>query len=108
MNAQTSTITGCGSSTCQCAGGSGDKAAAVPNINGISLHEQGQHFDASTLREMAYAELLRQTAVKAGLLPRLTGLVAPELGEAERGGGAGRDPWLQARHLICISLITAH
>ena len=82
MNAQTSTITGCGSSTCQCAGGSGDKAAPVPSINGISLHEQGQHFDASTLREIAYAELLRQTAVKAGLLPRHTGLVAPELGVA--------------------------
>lgn len=79
MNAQTSTITGCGSSTCQCAG-----AAPIPSINGISLHEQGQHFDASTLREMAYGELLRQTAVKAGLLPRHTGLVAPELGEGER------------------------
>jgi len=84
MNAQTSTITGCGSSTCQCTGGSGDKPAPVPSINGISLHEQGQHFDASALREMAYAELLRQTAVKAGLLPRHTGLIAPELGEAER------------------------
>jgi peptidyl-prolyl cis-trans isomerase C len=84
MNAPTSTVTGCGSSTCQCAGAASEPAAPVASINGMALHEAGQRPDTATLREMAYAELLRQQAVKAGLLPRHTGLTAPQPGEAER------------------------
>lgn len=84
MTVQTSTVTGCGSSTCQCAGTT--QQAAVPDayINGIALHAPGQRPDADALRELAYSELLRQHAVMKGLLPRHKTLSAPELGEAER------------------------
>ena len=85
MNAQTSTVTGCGSSACGCA----ETPAAAPPapdalINGVALHTPGQRPDIDTLREQAYAELLRQQAVMKGLLPPHAGLVAPELGDAER------------------------
>lgn len=53
-------------------------------VNGIALHAPGQRPDTATLRESAYSELLRQQAVLQGLLPRHTGLTAPELNEAER------------------------
>jgi len=53
-------------------------------VNGIALHAPGQRPDTATLRESAYSELLRQQAVRAGLLPRHTGLSAPELSDAER------------------------
>ncbi len=84
MNAQTSTVTGCGSSACQCASTSVQEVAPPVLINGIALHEDGQRPDVTVLRELAYTELLRQQAVMKGLLPRHTGLIAPELGEAER------------------------
>ena len=87
MNAPMSTITGCGSGSCQCAAaatGSQLAPAAVASINGIALHAAGQTPDAAALRELAYAELLRQQAVKAGLLPRYKGLSAPELSPSER------------------------
>lgn len=96
MNAQTSTVTGCGSGACQCASTASEAVAtsttavtatAAPTmayVNGIALHAPGQRPDTATLRESAYSELLRQQAVLAGLLPRHTGLTAPELGEAER------------------------
>jgi peptidyl-prolyl cis-trans isomerase C len=97
MNAPTSTPAkadgGCGSGACQCASPAGDsapataRAAAAPTmayVNGIALHAPGQRPDTATLRESAYAELLRQQAVRAGLLPRHTGLSAPELSDAER------------------------
>jgi peptidyl-prolyl cis-trans isomerase C len=56
-------------------------------INGIALHAPGQQPDPDLLRELAYSELLRQQAVRLGLLPRHRGpdaLSAPELNEAER------------------------
>lgn len=87
MNAPTSTITGCGSGSCQCAAaatGSQLAPAAVATVNGIALHAVGQAPEAAALRELAYAELLRQQAVKAGLLPRHKGLNAPELSQSER------------------------
>lgn len=56
----------------------------IASINGITLHPPGQRPDEETLRELAYTELLRQQAVKAGLLPRKNVLEAPELDEAER------------------------
>lgn len=87
MNAPMSTITGCGSGSCQCAAtptNSTETATPVASINGISLHPQGQRPDAGALRELAYAELLRQQAVKAGLLTRHSGLSAPELCEEQR------------------------
>lgn len=72
---------GCGSAHCACSG----QLQSVPaSINGIALHEQGESVDTEILRERAWTELLRQRAVSLGLLPRATGLLAPELNEAER------------------------
>jgi peptidyl-prolyl cis-trans isomerase C len=59
----------------------------VAYINGIALHAPGQRPDTALLRELAYTELLRQQAVRLGLLPRHLGpdaLNAPELSETER------------------------
>ncbi|MBS3998502.1 MAG: peptidylprolyl isomerase [Hydrogenophaga sp.] len=72
---------GCGSGNCACAGAAQPEVAS---INGIALHEAGEPLDADTLLERAHTELLRQQAVKAGLLPRHTGLVAPEPDDAQR------------------------
>lgn len=90
MSMSTSTVTGCGSSACQCASSAnpaGEAAApvfATAAINGIALHPPGQRPDTTELRERAYGELLRQQAVRDGLLPRHTGLTAPEPDEAMR------------------------
>ena len=84
MNDPTSTVTGCGSSSCQCSNTSGQTLAPTAYINGIALHAAGQHPNEDELRERAYTELLRQQAVMKGLLPRHKELTAPELGEAER------------------------
>lgn len=72
---------GCGSGHCACAG---QVQPPVASINGIALHEAGETLPDEVLRERAFTELLRQQAVKAGLLPRHTGLVAPELDDAQR------------------------
>jgi peptidyl-prolyl cis-trans isomerase C len=84
MNASTSSSGGCGSGSCQCATAAAQSAAPVASINGISLHAPGEQPDVQTLQELAYTELLRQQAVKAGLLPRSKGLSAPVLNDAER------------------------
>lgn len=42
--------------------------AAVARINGIALHKAGEALTADELRQRAYAELLRQTAIQKGLL----------------------------------------
>ncbi len=85
----TTTSTGCGSSACACAAAAASTSTPIlstpiPSINGIALYAQGEVPAAQDVTEMAYAELLRQHAVKAGLLPRYTGLTAPQLGESER------------------------
>jgi len=90
MNTSSPSPQGCGGTgTCRCGGQSSNAATFVPatriaSINGIALHAPGQQPDAETLREMAYAELLRQHGVKAGLLPFKAVLQAPEMGEADR------------------------
>jgi|GEM_PF-78899 len=112
MSTSSSAQVGCDSGTCQCASGllgsdtkftepsarpAGTVQSAavklgsdpknpspVPSINGIALFEQGQNPPAEAVQELAYAELLRQEAVKAGLLPRHKGLTAPDLNDAER------------------------
>jgi peptidyl-prolyl cis-trans isomerase C len=81
MNAAATTGGGCGGGNCQCAG---QAQAAVPAINGISLHAPGERLDLDTLSERAWGELLRQEAVRKGLLPRLPALLAPVLTEAEQ------------------------
>ncbi len=75
---------GCGSGSCQCGGGA-PAAVARPRINGIALLAEAEPLpDAASLRERAYAELLRQQAVAAGLLAADLGAVAPALDEAQR------------------------
>lgn len=77
----TASSTGCGSSTCACAGLAQPQLAS---INGIALHEPGEELDAQSLRERAFTELLRQEAVKAGRLPRFAGLTYREPDDAQR------------------------
>lgn len=82
--------TGCGTS-CGCGSSA---AAALPaaaamesvpaSVNGIALHVLGEQLGAEALRERAYAELLRQQAVRLGCLPEQAVTLAPELGPAER------------------------
>lgn len=75
-------LTGCGGGACTCGGaqaGSAEPLGPVATINGIALHQPGQGLDDAELRELAWAELLRQEAVRQGLLPRHAGLEAPAL-----------------------------
>ena len=84
----------CGSSSCQCdppeSKGVNAAVQAVLKpacINGIALHAADQQPITGLLRELAYTELLRQQAVRLGLLPRHRGsdaLMAPELSDSER------------------------
>jgi peptidyl-prolyl cis-trans isomerase C len=80
MNQDITTPSGCGSSACACKSpeAAAVAATAIASINGIALHEAGEVLNEQTLRERACTELLRQQAVSAGLLPRFTGLNAPE------------------------------
>jgi len=73
--------TGCGGGTCGCGGAKASASAPGPvaTINGIALHEAAHRPDDASLRERAWAELLRQEAVRQGLLPRHPDLDAPEL-----------------------------
>jgi len=75
---------GCGSSSCQCASVSAPLATPIARINGVALHAPGQSPDVEALRELAYTELLRQQAVRQGLLPDHAGPTAPEVTEAGR------------------------
>ncbi len=75
---------GCGSAACQCAGGGASQVAeseapGIAMINGIALHDAAEHLEDDALRERAWAELLRQEAVRQGVLPRHPELVAPAL-----------------------------
>lgn len=73
--------TGCGSAHCACSG----QLQIVPaSINGIALHEPGEAVPAEALRERAWTELLRQRAVSLGLLPRFSGLQAPDVSDDDR------------------------
>ncbi|MDP3354307.1 MAG: peptidylprolyl isomerase [Polaromonas sp.] len=76
---------GCGSSSCQCAPlsalASAPQVTPIARINGVALYADGLAPDADTLRELAYTELLRQQAVRQGLLPEHDGPAAPEVSE---------------------------
>ena len=69
---------GCGGAACSCAESGGLRPAPAA-INGIRLHDDDEHLDLEQMRERAWAELLRQEAVKRGWLPRVAVLLAPEL-----------------------------
>lgn len=90
MNTSSPSTQGCGGTgACSC-GSKASNAAAfaaappIASINGIALHTADQRPDEEALRELAYTELLRQQAVKAGLLPRKGVLLVPELNDSER------------------------
>ena len=55
----------------------------TPSINGIALLAPGERLDPDTLRERAWGELLRQEAVRQGLLSAVDATVAPTLDEHE-------------------------
>jgi peptidyl-prolyl cis-trans isomerase C len=76
-----SAATGCGGASCTCGSGAAAARSADPvaRINGIALHEAGARPGDAALRERAWGELLRQEAVRQGLLPRHGDLEAPEL-----------------------------
>ncbi len=88
MSASTSasTSTGCGSGNCGCAGKATpqQQSAPAPSVNGIVLHPPGLQLDAEEVRELAWAELLRQEAVRQGRLPRHLDLEAPVLSAGDR------------------------
>ena len=44
------------------------ETTSVASINGVALHTQGASLSADELRQRAYSELLRQTAIQKGLL----------------------------------------
>ncbi len=84
---------GCGGTgTCACGSKSNTTnnptvatpADPIAAINGITLHPAGHRPDEDTLRELAYTEILRQHAIKAGLLPHKPVLQAPAISDGER------------------------
>jgi peptidyl-prolyl cis-trans isomerase C len=82
MKLQTTTVTGCGSGACLCAGSA--VSVALPTINGVALHHPDRRLDKATLVTRARDEVLRQQAVALGLLPRHDGPIAPHLTEHDR------------------------
>jgi len=89
MNPSENTNQGCGGSgSCACAAKASNanefNHAVLASINGVALHTAAQNPDEEALRELAYTELLRQQAVKAGLLPFKRVLLSPDLTEEER------------------------
>jgi len=73
---------GCGTgSSCGCSGARQD---AIASINGIALHEPGQQLDTYELKERAWTELLRQQAIREGLLSQRHVLTAPTLAAHEQ------------------------
>jgi peptidyl-prolyl cis-trans isomerase C len=73
-----SSSTGCGGGTCGCASATAAPAPAA-TINGIALQAAGESLDEGSLRERAWAELLRQEAVRQGLLSQCHDAIAPAL-----------------------------
>ena len=58
--------------------------AVMPTINDMALLAPGESLSAEDLQERAHAELLRQEAVRLGLLPAHASLTAPELNANEQ------------------------
>ena len=74
---------GCGGATCGCAGGNTSHATPAA-INGVALHAPGERVHEAALRELAWSELLRQEAVRQGLLPRHEDAQAPALSQGDQ------------------------
>ncbi len=81
--------TGCGSGRCGCAEAATPNepvaaVAPVARVNGVALHTADENLLNDELRERAYAELLRQEAVRQGLLADAAIDLAPVLGSQEQ------------------------
>jgi peptidyl-prolyl cis-trans isomerase C len=76
--------TGCASATRGSTVTSTAQDRPVASINGIALHASGRRPHADELRERACSELLRQEAVRQGLLPAASQPEAPVLSAADR------------------------
>lgn len=80
MKSRTSTVTGCGNRSCSCAG----ETPVVARINDRALFAEGERPNTASLQERAFGELLRQEAVRQGLLPEADGNTAPLLDDSDR------------------------
>jgi len=76
MNA--AAVNDCGSPSCGCHG------SDVARIGGVALHHPGEPLTTEELRERAWSELLRQEAVRQGLLADAGEGVAPSLTPQEQ------------------------
>lgn len=82
MKSQTATVTGCGSETCLCAGAVALQPTAT--LNGVALYPEGQRPDWVAFIQRTHDELLRQHAVRKGLLAPSLSLAAPQLSAQDR------------------------
>jgi peptidyl-prolyl cis-trans isomerase C len=73
---------GCGGGTCGC--GNTQAPATRASVNGIALAGASEQVDDDGLRERAWSELLRQEAVRQGLLPVHADLEAPALSPGDQ------------------------
>ncbi len=80
MSMQATLDSGCGSEHCGCRS---ESTAPTVTINGraLALHPD---MDLDTVRELAWAELLRQEAVRQGRLDDVAGPVAPAMDERQQ------------------------
>lgn len=72
---------GCGGGSCGCGGHAAPQAASV---NDMVLTTQDERVGEDALRERAWSELLRQEAVRQGLLPPHVDLDAPQLSPGDQ------------------------
>lgn len=92
-------MSGCGGGNCTCGGNAVATAAPAATVNGIALHEAGEVLAPEDVRERAWAELLRQEAVRQGHLPRHPGLEAPGISP---GDEAAIHAVLEAQVPLCM------
>lgn len=72
----THAATGCGGGSCGCGG---QAASPRASVNGVLLVAEGEQVGDEAVRERAWSELLRQEAVRRGMLPPHGDLEAPGL-----------------------------
>lgn len=84
MTPNTDRSTGCGSGHCGCAGEASAQPQDLARINGVALQAPGETVPPDALQQRAFAELLRQEAVRLGRLPAQAVTQAPVLDEAAR------------------------
>lgn len=88
MSVTTPSKAGCGSGgACQCSEATQAEPAKVnliPSVNGVLLAAPGERLSSEQMLERAHTELLRQEAVRQGLLPDVSHAIAPDLDDAQR------------------------